>query len=224
MNRNSASGPGALTPDGCSVELYKRLASGNEAEIIDRALAPGAEVLELGAGAGRVTRGLVAYGRVVTAIDYSAEMLAEIVGATKVRADIATLSLGHRYGGVVLGSYLFNVIEEDLRRAFLDTCARHVMENGSVLLECHAPRTLEGAKPGSIVTDANGIEISWREVIRAGRVLRGTVEYRAGTAVWTQTFATAVFQPDEIADQLTRSGLELRRHVKAAWYEAVSKR
>ncbi len=220
MNRNDATGPGVFTPDGCAVELYKRFAARGEAEIVDRALPPGADVLELGAGAGRVTRGLIALGRSVTAVDVSPEMLAEISGATLVCADIVGLDLGRRYGGVMLGSCLFNVADDSLRRSFVETCARHVSRNGSVFLECHASDALERAKPGRLGFDPSGIEVAWREVVRDGPIVRGTLEYRLDGSQWTHTFEARIFTPDEIAAELVRGGLRLVRRIDANWFEA----
>jgi len=56
-----------------------------EPEIVHAAVPPGASILELGAGAGRVTHPLVALGHPVVAVDESAEMLARIRGAETVR-------------------------------------------------------------------------------------------------------------------------------------------
>lgn len=37
----SGTGPGAITPDGCAVELYTRLAVGDEPDVIEAAAPPG---------------------------------------------------------------------------------------------------------------------------------------------------------------------------------------
>ncbi|MGQ4411580.1 SAM-dependent methyltransferase, partial [[Kitasatospora] papulosa] len=50
----TGTGPGSITPDGCAVELYARLSVGTEPEVIASVLRPGASILELGCGAGRV--------------------------------------------------------------------------------------------------------------------------------------------------------------------------
>lgn len=221
MNRNPATGPGIHTPDGCAVELYKIFAPGGEAELVDGALPAGAEILELGAGAGRVTHRLIALGRRVTAVDVSPEMLAEIRGATVVCADIAGLDLGRRFGGVLLGSCLFNVVEGALRAAFVDACARHVRGDGAVFVECHATTALERARPGPIGVDQSGVAMAWRDVARSGSVLAGTLEYRRGDDVWTQTFSTRVLTPEEIAAELARGGLRLVRTHGANWFEAT---
>ena len=59
---HQGTGPGAITPDGCAVELYRRLAVGDEPDVIEAAVPAGSTVLELGSGAGRVTVPLAARG------------------------------------------------------------------------------------------------------------------------------------------------------------------
>jgi SAM-dependent methyltransferase len=85
MNREPGAergtGPGVITPDGCAVELYRVLPAMGEPEVVHAAIPAGAGILELGAGAGRVTRRLVALGHPVVAVDESAEMLACVRGA-----------------------------------------------------------------------------------------------------------------------------------------------
>ncbi len=55
---HAGTGPGAITPDGCAVELYARIPAGEEPDIIERAVAASARILELGCGVGRVTHPL----------------------------------------------------------------------------------------------------------------------------------------------------------------------
>ncbi len=86
----AGTGPGAITPDGCAVELYRRLAVGAEPDVIASVAPPGASIPELGCGAGRVTHPLVGRGFAVTAVDESAEMLAHIVGARSCRGSGST--------------------------------------------------------------------------------------------------------------------------------------
>jgi len=97
------SGPGAITPDGCAVELYELLPPGEEPAIVHTAVPPGASILELGAGAGRMTHPLLRLGHPVVAVDESPEMLARIHGAETVRAKIQSLDLGRRFDVVLLG-------------------------------------------------------------------------------------------------------------------------
>jgi len=124
---NSAcTGPGAITPDGCSVELYALVPARDEPGIIDAAAPRNASILELGCGAGRVTHPLLALGHSVVAVDESPEMLAHVRGARTVAARIDGLELAELFDVVVLASHLVNVPDDDLLAAFLATCASHV--------------------------------------------------------------------------------------------------
>src|SRR5687767_3496046 len=102
----------AIAPDGSPVSLYLKLAGDQEASFISQAIRPRAAILELGCGAGRVTRHLVKLGHRVTAVDNSPEMLAQVAGlsgAEVVLADIETLDLGaRRWPVVLLASHLIN--------------------------------------------------------------------------------------------------------------------
>lgn len=96
---------GAVAPDGSPVSLYRTLPGDAEARFISSALPAGAPILELGCGAGRVTRHLVALGHHVTGVDNSPAMLAEIEemeGAEGVFGDLLTLDLSPRRWPVVL--------------------------------------------------------------------------------------------------------------------------
>jgi SAM-dependent methyltransferase len=100
-------GPGVITPDGCAVELYALLQPMGEPEIVHAAVPAGASVLELGAGAGRVTHPLLALGHPVVTVDESAEMLARIRGAETARAPIQDLDLERRFeAGLATDAYL----------------------------------------------------------------------------------------------------------------------
>jgi SAM-dependent methyltransferase len=116
----SGRGPGVITPDGCPVELYTLLPPGwAEADVISAVAKPGASVLELGAGAGRVTHCLLARGFNVVAVDESPEMLDRIRGADTVASRIEDLDLRREFDVVVLGSHLVNVPDDEAVRALL---------------------------------------------------------------------------------------------------------
>jgi SAM-dependent methyltransferase len=205
--RNPATGRGVLARDGSAVELYKLLEHLGEADIVHGTIPDGAAILELGCGVGRVTHPLLALGHPVTAVDDCAEMLAEVRGAQTLCADVATVRLGRRFPCVLLMSCLFNEAHDELRQAFLQTCAAHVDEDGVVVIQAHDPGFLDRAKPGPLGADHNGVTFGWRRVERNGDVVSGTLEYRHCTDVWTQTFTARVFGEDGIRDELRRAGL-----------------
>jgi hypothetical protein len=60
-----------VTRDGSPIELYTLLRHNGEADIIHGAVRAGGAILELGAGAGRVTHPLIGLGHPVTPVDFS---------------------------------------------------------------------------------------------------------------------------------------------------------
>jgi len=140
----------ARTRDGSPVEFYELLPAMGEPELVHGVIPAGATVLELGCGAGRITRALVALGHPVTAVDDSPEMLAEVRAGETVFADIRQLHLGRTFGCVLLMSNLVNAGEDD-RRAFLRCCREHVALDGVVVIERMDPQPRWGARRASTV-------------------------------------------------------------------------
>ena len=121
----------------------------------DRADASGANVLELGAGTGRLALPLAARGLSVTALDVSVAMLERLQakpGARHVRvveADMARLDHDDLVAGtpdgrpfaVVLVAYntLFNLPDEDAQRACLRGAAACLAEGGRLVVEAFVP-------------------------------------------------------------------------------------
>ena len=68
--------PGPVAPDGSPVEVFDRLPPGRAPEYVAAATPPGGHILDLGCGAGRLSRALAAAGYRVVAVDVSPEMLA----------------------------------------------------------------------------------------------------------------------------------------------------
>src|ERR1700748_2190276 len=121
-SRPVGTGPGVITPDGCAVDFYARIAAMGEPEIVHDAIPAGASVLELGCGGGRVTHPRVALRHPVTAVDESPEMLAHVRGAETVCARIEDLSLDRRFDVVLLASHLINADDDAVRSAVLARC------------------------------------------------------------------------------------------------------
>jgi SAM-dependent methyltransferase len=214
-------GPGVITPDGCAVDFYALMPAYGEPAIVHDAAGPGASILELGCGAGRVTHPLTALGHPVVAVDESPEMLAHVRGAETVCARIQGLSLGRRFGAVLLGSHLINA-DTGTRSAFLDACRRHVADDGCVIVQQHAPDWFRAAAETEEVRD--GVIYRLRDVSRpAPNLLTATVEYVASDRAWTQTFTTTRLDEAELAAALAAAGLRLDRYLTEdrSWFRAV---
>jgi SAM-dependent methyltransferase len=163
-------------PDGSPVELYVRLGPVGEPKLISSALTPGAAVLELGCGTGRIADALVGLGHPSTGVDQSAAMLAHVHRAVPVLADIEGLDLGRRFEGVVLASHLVNTADPARRRAFLATCARHVHPGGVVLVERHDPAWAAQVSDGPM-GGRDGVRFALEGVTRTGDRLSATSVY-----------------------------------------------
>jgi len=218
----NGTGPGTITPDGCAVELYALLEPTGEPEIVHAAVPAGASILELGAGAGRVTHRLVALGHPVVAVDESAEMLARIRGADTAWAGIEDLDLHRRFDVVLLASFLVNTDDRGRRRQLLETCRRHVRDGGCVLVQRHPPAWFEEAVEGEGV--AGGVLHRLRDVTRPGPgLLAATVEYQVGDRVWTQTFTAERLDDQALAAALAEAGLAVDAYLTGdgSWVRAV---
>ncbi|MET9497538.1 class I SAM-dependent methyltransferase [Streptomyces sp. NPDC006552] len=219
---HEGTGPGAITPDGCAVELYSRLPVEREPEIIAGAVPAGASVLELGCGVGRVTHALVERGFQVTAVDESVEMLERVRGARTVAGTIEGLDLGERFDVVMLASILVNTGEPATGRALLDTCRRHVADGGCVLIERERDGVHVGLPREHVLPDGAVIRKLSSEPIGGG-VRSVKVEYVFPDAVWTQTYRIRPMVVEEFERALAEAGLQVDRYLTEdrSWVRAI---
>jgi SAM-dependent methyltransferase len=230
----NGTGPGAIAPDGCSVDLYALLPPMGEPEVVHRAVPAGTSILELGAGTGRMTHPLLELGHPVVAVDESGEMLARLrgaavtpdaegsVGVETVEARIQGLHLRRRFDVVLLASFLVNEPDDDVRGGLLRACREHVREDGCVLLQRHPPAWFDEAAEGER-TNA-GITFRLRDLRRPGPgLLAATVEYRVGERVWTQWFTARRLDDRELAAVLAQAGLVVDAYLTddGSWVRAV---
>ena len=205
MSESRGSGPGPRTRDGCSVELYKRLPAFGEVERFAHLVPPSHSVLELGSGAGRITRELLARGHAVTSVDNSEEMLALLpAGARRVLADIETLDLGRAFDTVLMASCLVNTADPVLRRRLLGACRRHLEPGGLLVFERHDTAWLDEAEPGPAGKAA--VEFFIDRVERRADEVEMTLRYRDGTDEWTHSFVAARLDEDAIRSLLEEAG------------------
>ncbi|MFH8705892.1 class I SAM-dependent methyltransferase [Streptomyces rubrogriseus] len=219
---HQGTGPGAITPDGCAVELYSRLPAGAEPDIVAAVVPEGARILELGSGVGRMTHPLLERGFEVTAVDESAEMLERVRGARTVCSPIEDLDLGERFDAVMLASFLVHAGDVEVRRGLLRTCARHVAEDGCVLIQ------REGADYHTNLprerVDPSGFTI---RILSADPVGDGVnsvrAEYEFPDAVWTQTFRARPLTREQFEEALGEAGLAVDRYLTddGTWVRAV---
>lgn len=225
---HQGTGPGAITPDGCAVDVYRRLGVGNEPDVIEAAVPAGASLLELGCGAGRVTGPLIERGFAVTAVDESAEMLdavrERVPGAETVRSPIESLELDRRFDVVMLASYLVHTAEHRTRQAFLETCRRHVRDDGCVLIQREGERWhLEVPRERE---DPGGCTV---RIVSADPVGDGVnsvlAEYVFPDLRWTQTFRARPLSKEDFERYLGEAGLTVDAYLTddGTWVRARPK-
>ncbi|WUK93460.1 class I SAM-dependent methyltransferase [Streptomyces sp. NBC_00358] len=219
---HQGTGPGAITPDGCAVELYTRLPVGAEPGIITAAVPAAAHILELGSGVGRMTHPLLDLGFAVTAVDESADMLEHVRGARRIRSSIEDLDLGESFDVVLLASFLIHTGDIGVRRAILDTCVRHVADDGCVLIQregedWHTDVPRERIDPSGFV-----VRIVSAEPVGEG-VDSVRAEYAFPDATWTQTFLSRPLTKDDFEEALAEAGLKVDRYLTddGVWVRAV---
>jgi SAM-dependent methyltransferase len=220
--RPTATGPGPIAPDGCAVEFYALISDRGESRIVHEAVGPGASILELGSGAGRVTRPLIGLGHAVVAVDESPDMLARIDSAETVCSSIEDLALARRFDAVLLSSNLINVPDDETRAAMLATCRAHVADTGCVIVQQHPPAWFDNA--GDRERTQDGIILRLRDLTRpAPDLFSGTAEYVAGDRRWTQTFTARRISVSVLATSLATAGLRLDRYLTPdqGWFRAL---
>lgn len=215
-------GPGAITPDGCAVELYSRLPVGDEPDIVAAAVPAGARVLELGSGVGRMTHALLERGFDVTAVDESAEMLERVRGARTIRSRIEDLDVGETFDVVLLASFLVHAGDVEVRRGLLRTCVRHLAKGGCVLIQregedYHTDVPRERVDPAGYTL----------RIVSAEPVGDGAdsvrAEYVFPDEVWTQTFRARPLTPQQFEEALEEEGLRVDRYLTSdgTWVRVV---
>jgi SAM-dependent methyltransferase len=211
-----------FAPDGSPVALYARLPSLGEPELIHETVPAGAEILELGAGAGRVTHQLLALGHTVVAVDNSEDMLARIQGAETVLGDIEELELGRRFPVVVLASNFINHPDGSERRAFLACCARHVLPDGQVLLQGF-PRDWT---PSTQWSEHGGVRFRLRNFTLDRGHVSGEMEYLVDGRSLVHAFESRLLTAEELDEDLRSVGLRRVRELdeRGSWLEAAPRR
>ncbi|WP_329576594.1 methyltransferase domain-containing protein [Kitasatospora sp. NBC_01250] len=210
--RPRGTGPGAIAPDGSAVEFFAALLPGTgTAAVVHGAVAEGGSILELGAGAGRVTGPLVALGHQVVAVDESAEMLAHLSraapGAETVLSRIEDLRLDRTFDAVLLMSSLINYVSQ---KPLLDACRRHVAPHGVVVVQRTHPGFFEDAGPAAWENRGTRFRTYDVEQLADGAVAC-TKEYRIGERTWTFSGVFQRLDDEDLPEVLGASGLRFER-------------
>ncbi|HET9172019.1 MAG TPA: ADP-ribosylglycohydrolase family protein [Actinospica sp.] len=216
------SGPGAITPDGCAVDLYRRLPSRGESEIVHAAVPAKASIIELGCGTGRISTLLAHLGHRVVGVDESPEMLAACKDIETVRSSVEELDLGERFDVVLMASHLVNASESQ-RTKLLESARRHLAPGGTLVLQRHRPGWVRTVK--DTVHD-DGVMRSTLTVL--GRPspdsVRARIRYEFEDAAWEQEFTTFDIDDAALPETLAAAGLRLGRMLTAEgdWFTAVN--
>jgi lipooligosaccharide transport system ATP-binding protein len=210
----TGTGPGPITADGCAVDLYALMPPHGEAELIHGAIAPGASILELGCGTGRITRGLLALGHPVTGVDFSAEMLAHMPAeARTVQAAIETLRLDERFDAVTLTSNMVSGTDEQCL-AFLRTARAHLEPGGALVIERLHPRWGDAEQMRTIAAPRtrDGITGSLHDIEGDGTRISMTIRYQHEDGrVWTQHATMHARSDEALGALLGVAGFTLER-------------
>ena len=202
--------PDDVAPDGSPVEVYLSLAAGGVPAMLQAAMEPGATVLDLGCGVGRLARPLAALGHPVTGVDESEAMLARATGLeAAIHARLDDLDLGRRFGAVLAASHLINAADPNERERLLATCRRHVDDDGVVLVERYRPGWATSARARR--SRIGDVEIELHDVRRTSGVLHAAVSYRIDDRSYTQRFTATDVDDAALAAAARTSGLEVIR-------------
>jgi SAM-dependent methyltransferase len=213
----------SLSPDGSPVEFYARLMPGSSPRLIHESIPAGASILELGAGAGRITHALLEMGHEVVAVDESPAMLAHIKGAETVEARIEDLALGRRFDVVLLMSHLIENPDIEQSRAFLRICRAHVKDQGQVLIQRDPPERSYVDEPPFKREVADGCTISMRDLSQASSgILTFTLDYEIDGSKWSQSVITRPVDDSSLKYELALADLEIGSflNVNRSWVSA----
>ena len=112
--------------------------------------------------------------------------------------------------------------DQETRHTFLDTCRRHVADDGCVIIQQHSPEWFATASDSEM--SRAGMILRLRDVSRpAPNLVSATAEYVVGDRRWTQTFTTVRLDEAELAAALAAAGLRLDRYLTEdhSWFRAV---
>ena len=191
--------------------LIRRLRPIGEAPALRPLGSTGAETLDGIAGAGRIVHALAEAG--IRCDSVLQAVIPQDIELERLRA----IDLGVRFATVVLGSHLINLPEEARREAFLALAARHVVDDGLVVIEHHP---IDWAETAAEVEPTPGSAVGMFDVRRDPPFVSAVSEYDVGGRVVRQPFTARVLSEAELAEALATAGLGVSRRLGPSWIEA----
>jgi SAM-dependent methyltransferase len=199
-----------VAPDGSPVDVYLALPFEADLARVRPVIPPGASILDLGSGPGRLSNPLAADGHAVVAVDDSAEMLSHIVGASTVLADVWQLDLGRQFDVVLALSHLINDRSPARRIELLKVCRRHLADSGVIVLQRYPPHWSPLEETRSI--GDVGVRLFDIQPFNDGG-FAAAVEYRLGEQTWIQRFEAAIVDDAELNALAAAASLIVRRQL-----------
>ena len=209
-----------VAPDGSPVAFYRRLPATGEPELIHALLPPGASILDVGCGPGRIAGPLARLGHAVTGIDDGRAMIAALPASVEgVVGDARTIRLGRRFDAVLLLSHLVN--EPAGGADIAATAAAHVAPGGIVIGETYPPGWDADTGVGRTTT-LGPAEIMLIRATRHGDLLDAEVRYGVDGRTWQQPFQARILDEGGLRALLERAGLTFHQWLeRPGWFVAV---
>lgn len=210
-----------VAPDGSPVAIYLALAAEPTfTPVLDR-LPPGASVLDLGCGVGRLTNVLVDRGHTVTAVDEAAAMLVHVdERAERIQARIEDLDLPRAFDAVVLASFMINSADADQRRALLAASRRHLASDGEAYLQHRdvtSARHESGTTRERLPSRAGWLDVETTVHERRGRWLRATTTMTLDGVSREQHYEAELLGEEELDRELRAARLRVIDRPVPTW-------
>jgi hypothetical protein len=130
---------------------------------------------------------------------------------------LAALDLGGPYATVVLGSHLVNLPEEARRSSCLALAARHVSDDGVVVIEHHP---IDWAEAAAAVEPTPGSAVGMEDVRPDPPWVTAVSVYDIGGRMFRQPFTARVLSDAELGVAVASAGLHVSRRIGPTWIEA----
>jgi hypothetical protein len=118
---------------------------------------------------------------------------------------------------VVLGSHLVNLPNAALRASYLALAARHVTEDGVVVIEHHP---IDWAETAAAVEPTPGSAVGMEEVRRDPPFVTAVSVFDIGGRMFRQPVTARVHSESQLAAALEDAGLVVRRRLSPTLLEA----